>query len=199
MRLKSQFLLGIISLGLLTSCFAPVPRTPQTYYFFHPQLPKISAHQSHHILLVNRPTAATEYATARMAYSMKPFELAYYAHHRWIAPPAIMLQPLLVASLQNTQRFEAVLATPLLRTIHYRLETHLSNIKLNLYSQAPQVEIALQACLVDNDLQHILACNSFDYKQPVTVISPYEDAIATNQLLQRVLTDITQFVITNTG
>ena len=198
MKLRSQFLLGILSVGLLSSCFAPIPRIPQTYYFFNPQLPNISAPRISHTLLVNRPSVVTEYATAQMAYSIKPFELAYYAHHRWIAPPAVMLQPLLVASLQNSERFEAVLATPLLRAFHYRLETYLSNIKLDLYSQAPQVAMALQACLVDNDLQRILACDSFEHSQPVNAISPYEYVVATNQLLHRLLTDVIQFVIANT-
>jgi len=47
-------------------------------------------------LLVLLPEISPAYDTARMAYSVKLYQLAYFRDNEWAETPAQMIQPLLV-------------------------------------------------------------------------------------------------------
>jgi cholesterol transport system auxiliary component len=64
------------------------------------------------VLVVSAPWAAPGYDTAAMAYLRKAGQLEYFAFHRWADAPARMLQPLLVAALDRSGAFRAVVQAP---------------------------------------------------------------------------------------
>lgn len=197
MRYLNLFLLISFSIGLLPGCFSPVKSPAQSKYFFYPNVVTIQARKTTNTLLVSRPTAAAGYTTFRMAYMEKPSELSYYTRNRWIAPPAEMLQPLLVESIQQSHRFRAVAAAPFSGKTNYRLETNIVYIRQNLTIVPHKMEIGLQVRLVDNQNQRIVASRLLQRSAPVLSLVPYAAVLTTNDLLCRLLQDVTRFVIYN--
>lgn len=63
-------------------------------------------------LIINPPHAAAGFDSQRMIYVRERHQLEYFANSEWIDPPARMLGPLLVAAIENTGAFRAVVLTP---------------------------------------------------------------------------------------
>src|SRR5690349_7258410 len=101
------FLVGVGTLGLI-AC-SPVSVSVNNQY-------QLSAYSSKQLakkplpitLLITAPDAAAGYQTSQMLYVKKPFELEAFAKNAWVNPPADMLYPLVLQSLQRTNLFEAV-------------------------------------------------------------------------------------------
>lgn len=198
MKLIVRSVLLLFSVGMLAGCFSPVKTPLQSTYFFNPDIEIIKARQTRNTILVSRPVAAAGYTTYRMAYTKTPSELSYYTRNRWIAPPAEMLQPLLVESIQRSKRFRAVAQAPFTGKTVYRLDTDLVYIRQNLIVEPHQMEIALQVRLVDNNNQRIIASRLFKRSCAVLELAPYDGVLTSNEVLQQLLSDVTRFVIYNT-
>ncbi|HSN31394.1 MAG TPA: ABC-type transport auxiliary lipoprotein family protein, partial [Ideonella sp.] len=67
--------------------------------------------------------SAPGYEGTGIAYSVRPYEIAYFGVHEWAAPPARMFEPLLVRTLESTGRFAAVVAAPAGGHPRYALRT----------------------------------------------------------------------------
>jgi len=74
---------------------APVPEIP-------------SASQSSTVLLVARITASHLYRDDRLVYGSGPVELGTYEYDRWAAPPADMMQDVLISALRATGQYRSV-------------------------------------------------------------------------------------------
>src|SRR5262245_66563655 len=60
-------------------------------------------------LLVFPPETSPVYDTTQMAYTLRPYEVAYFSRHEWGQTPSRLLQPLLDWTLEATACFSAVL------------------------------------------------------------------------------------------
>ena len=133
-----------------------------------------------------------------MAYIDKPSELSYYTRNRWIAPPAKMLQPLIVQALQQSHRFRAVVQAPFSGKTTYRLDVDLVYVRQNLLTQPHQMEIALQARLVNNSNQNIIASRLIKRSEPILAVTPYSGVLAANQALSNMFAELSRFCVQNT-
>lgn len=199
MKNRLGSLIILMNFILLSGCFSPVKVPTQENYFFNPTIHTVQAKPKNSTLLVSKPTAVLGYTSYRMAYIEKPSELAYYTRSRWIAPPADMLQPLLVESLQKTGRFKGVGASPFFGKTTYRLDSNLVYLRQNLTTMPHQMEIALQVSLVNNNDQRIMASRLLKRKASVHEIIPYASITVTNQLLEELLKEMTCFVLDQTN
>src|SRR3990167_5711576 len=111
---KSTFVVIIVTGFLLSGCsiFAPIKTEPQYTYLLN-RLPEPHIQKSNRpiTLLVPQPQTNFAYQTRRMAYTTRPYQIAFYANNAWANRPGEMLQPLIVQTLQKTQHFHAILTS----------------------------------------------------------------------------------------
>lgn len=144
-------------------------------------------------LIVNPPHAAAGFDSSRIIYVREPHKLEYFAHSEWVDPPARMLAPLLVAAVENSGAFRAVVLTPSAATGDLRLETEIIRLQQEFRTQPSRVRFTLRAYLVEDKTRRVLAWREFDTAVPAASDDPYGGVIAANQAVQAVLKDLAAF------
>lgn len=154
-------------------------------------------HKHKKTLLISIPTAAPGYQTEEMVYLQHPFELSRFAHNKWAAAPAQMLQTLLAEKLRNTGYFFAVITTPSTGKAELRLEAQLLKLQQSFLTKPSRVYMQLQIQLFDNNTNEIM----FDHGLTTVVSAPSDTpqgyAIAANQITNKLLDGIAVFVEKN--
>ena len=84
--------------SLLAGCSLLLPPRPEPVKAVLSEMPDDVPHEPGRAatLLVLLPEISPAYDTARMAYSVKLYQLAYFRDNEWAETPAQMIQPLLV-------------------------------------------------------------------------------------------------------
>jgi cholesterol transport system auxiliary component len=156
----------------LTGCASllPAPGAPPQLYRLTPAsgfpagLPKISAQ-----LLVDRPTAPAALDTSRIALSRGPIQVDYFADAAWTDRAPILVQSIIVESLENSGRANAVAReSPSLRADDVlRLEMRHFEAEY-AGSGPPTVRVSFTAKLVGMPDRRILAQRTFDASSAAT-------------------------------
>lgn len=119
--MKLRYLM-ILSFIILSGCSMLAPVKPeQTSNYVLNRVPSNIPHKSGHggTILVLQPDTRPVYNTTRMAYTDKPYQVAYFGQNEWAETPSQMLQPLIMQTLQNTHHYHAVVSPPyMLSLIH---------------------------------------------------------------------------------
>ena len=144
-------------------------------------------------LIVNPPTAAAGYDSQRIIYVRETHKLEYFAHSEWVDPPSRMLMPLLVAAVEATGAFRAVVLTPSAATGDLRLDTEIIRLQHEFLTQPSRVRFTLRAYLVDDKTRRVLAWSEFDAAVPAATENPYGGVVAANRAVQTVLADLAAF------
>jgi cholesterol transport system auxiliary component len=119
-------------------------------------LPEVDARLS-----VEVPTATAGLNIARIALRPTPTTLEYYAHASWIDVVPVMVQNLLLESLDNTARIDVLGREVVGVRADYALLTHVREFQAEYDDQdAPQVRVRLQARLVGLPRRTSLAATS---------------------------------------
>ena len=144
-------------------------------------------------LLVSPPHAASGYDSQRIIFVREAHKLEYYAHNEWIDTPPRMLAPLIVAAVETSGAFRAVVATPSAAAGDLRLDTEIIRLQHDFGSRPSGVRFTLRAYLVDSTTRRILAWREFD--ETVTALSedPSGGVVAANQAVQIVLEHLASF------
>lgn len=144
-------------------------------------------------LIVSPPHAASGFDSQRIIYMRDAHRLEYYAHSEWVDPPARMLAPLIVATLENSGTFRAVVLTPSAAAGDLRLDTEIIRLQHDLDRQPSKVRFTLRAYIVDNTTRQVLAWREFDESTPVTRETPYGSVVAANHAVHAVLENLAAF------
>jgi len=144
-------------------------------------------------LIVNPPHAAAGFDSSRIIYVRETHKLEYFAHSEWVDPPARMLAPLLVAAVENSGAFRAVVLTPSAATGDLRLDTEIIRLQQEFRTQPSSVRFTLRAYLVEDKTRRVLAWREFDTAVPAASEDPYGGVVAANQAVQAVLKDLAAF------
>src|SRR3990167_9175906 len=147
-QLKLQILL--LSMMILSSCslLAPVKLESETSYLLNTVPYPIKARQSQSItLFVSPPETVPAYNTTKMAYTVIPYQIAYFTKNRWAETPSQMLQPLIVQTLQNTGYFHAVVTPPFIGGYDYALNTQILVLQQNFTYKPARVQLTVRAQL----------------------------------------------------
>ena len=111
-RQVCRLVAGGMTLMVLGACslLQPGARPNPTYYSLEgiPGKPAVAAPASAPTLIGSPPHAAAGHDSQRIIYVLDTFKLEHFAHSDWIEPPARMLAPLLVAAIERTGAFRAV-------------------------------------------------------------------------------------------
>ena len=144
-------------------------------------------------LIINPPHAAAGFDSPRIIYVRETHKLEYFAHSEWVDPPARMLAPLLVAAVENTGAFRAVVLTPSAAAGDLRLDTEIIRLQHEFRTQPSRVRFTLRAYLVDVKTRRVLAWREFDAAVPATSEDPYGGVVAANRAVQTVLENLSAF------
>jgi cholesterol transport system auxiliary component len=144
-------------------------------------------------LAVTPPQAAAGFDSPRIIYVRETHKLEYFAHSEWVEPPARMLAPLLVAALENTGAFRAVVLTPSAAAGDLRLDTEIIRLQQEFATRPSRVRFTLRAYLVDDKTRRVLAWREFDAAVPATSDDPYGGVVAANAAVRTVLQNLAVF------
>jgi cholesterol transport system auxiliary component len=80
-------------------------------------------------LIVNPPRAAPGFDSQHIIYVREPYRLEYFAHSEWIDTPARMIAPRIVAALEGTGAFRAVVLAPSAAVGELRLDIEIIRLQ----------------------------------------------------------------------
>ena len=144
-------------------------------------------------LIVNPPHSAAGFDSPRIIYVRETHKLEYFAHSEWVDPPARMLAPLLVAAIESTGAFRAVVPTPSAAAGDLRLDTEIVRLQHEFLARPSAVRFTLRAYLVDDKSRRVLAWREFDAAVPASSDDPYGGVVAANRAVQTVLENLAVF------
>jgi len=146
-------------------------------------------------LIINPPHAAAGFDSPRIIYVRGAHKLEYYAHNEWVDTPARMLAPLIVAAVENSGTFRAVVQTPSAAAGDLRLDTEIIRLQHEFRTQPSRVRFTLRAYIVDNTTRRVLGWREFDETVPAASEDPYGGVVAANRAVQTVLENLSAFCV----
>lgn len=144
-------------------------------------------------LIVTPPHAAAGFDSQRIMYLRQAHQLEYFAHNEWIDTPARMLAPLIVAAVESSGAFRAVVQTPSPAAGEMRLDTEIVRLQHEFLSAPSQVRFTLRAYLVESATRRVIASREFEAAVPSASEDPYGGVVAANHAVQTVLADVAAF------
>ena len=150
-------------------------------------------------LLILAPEARPVYDTTQMAYSVQPYQLAYFSHNEWAEKPAQMILPLLVQTLQNTRYFSAVLTPPAAGRYTYALRSEILELKQDFTSDAGTLELVMRFQLSRQTPSQIIATKEISVREPMLEKTPYAGVVAANHATAKALRELARFVLETIG
>ena len=172
LRLRTQVLLttvGLLAALAAGGCSVLQPSAPVQAHFYALQSnptpltlpPRIAPGRGLPTLIVNPPQSAPGFDSARIIFVRSDNQLEYFAHSEWVEPPARMLGPLLVAAIENTNTFGAVVLMPASASGELRLNTELVRLQHNFKTKPSRVQLALRVHLLDDRTRKVLQWREF--------------------------------------
>lgn len=144
-------------------------------------------------LIVNPPHAASGFDHQRIVFVRETHRLEYYANSKWVDTPARMITPLIVAAIEGSRTFRAVVPTPSAATGGLRLDTEIIRLQHDLTGRPSRVRFTLRAYIVNNATRQVLAWREFDESVIAQSENPYGGVVAANSAVQIVLEQLAVF------
>jgi len=192
-------MLHILAFSMLlpgcTGLSAPKLENPHIYLLDAQPAAKVAQVKRDLVLAVAMPSARPGFDTPQMAYLRQPHELEYFADNRWADAPPRMLWPLLVQALEQAGGFQAIVQTPGMIPADVRLDVELIRLQHDFGTRPSRLQLTLRAQLSDVRSKRVLAVKLFDEVQNAASDDAYGGVIAANQIMQRVLSQLTDFCL----
>lgn len=191
------FIILLISLFTLSGCglFSPVSQPAMnTYLLNDPVTQSAQSVKSKKILLVSEISSPSWLDTAQMAYQTDNNQVSYFALNKWAAPPADLLQPIIVHALSASGRYHAVVAAPFNGNYDQRLDIQLLEMQQVFTPKTSYYRMTLRAQLIGKSSQKILALKRFDLRMPSTQNNPEGGVAAANQAVKQCISELIAFV-----
>ena len=146
-------------------------------------------------LIVGVGQAAPALRSEKMWYQQDPYELKYYALHRWITPPASLITPLFAKALSETGAFKAVVSTPLyVGKADAQIEVALLTLQQNFTENTSEEQLIVQVIIIDAKQHQLIAAKRFEAKVPAAP-TPEGGVIAANAALKQLMPQMIAFVM----
>lgn len=193
----SRLVATVVSVLALGACSSlrPAATPPPAFYALDSArtTASVTAPATAPTLIISAPRAASGFDSQRIIYMRLAHKLDYFSHSEWIDPPARMLGPLLLAALENTGTFRAVVLMPGAAIGHLRLDTEIIRLQHEFLSSPSRVHFTLRATLVDDKSRRVLAWREFDGYETAASEDPYGGVVAANVAVQAVLEQLSAF------
>lgn len=148
-------------------------------------------------LLVTAPESAAAFQTNQMLYIKKTFELQAFAKNAWVNPPAEMLYPLILQSMQKSNLFAAITSNAYAQGADYRLDTQLLALDQNFLKKPSVLEFSVKVVLTQVRDNKALASQIIKLEVPCPADTPYGGVIAANKATYQFTEILTHFVLTH--
>jgi cholesterol transport system auxiliary component len=165
MRHRLRQLAALLGCLILAGCAAALnlaaPEPPRLFSLtpkstFAPDLPEVDARLS-----VEVPTATAGLNTSRIALRPSPTTLEYYARASWIDVVPVMVQTLLIESLDNAGKVDVLGRETVGVRVDFALLTHVREFQAEYGdSGPPNIHVRLQARLIRLPRRTSLAATS---------------------------------------
>lgn len=186
---------SIIAVLLLVAC-SPVKVKPTNEYILARfSTKKVSKQPSRLTVLVSNTKANDGYQQDDMLYVKKPYQLEAFAKNRWVAPPAKMLNDLLIESLQNANYFHAVVSPPFVGESDYQINTYLLALEQNFLKRPSFITLSIKADIINTKTDKVVASHRFHVNQQAQSDTPYGGVIAANMASKKIMTRIVSFLV----
>ncbi len=196
MKLLKAISTGIMLLALMACSPVKVPVTNQ-YQLTDYSSKQFTKHPRPIALWVTAPESVAGYQTQQMLYINKPFERASFVKNAWVSPPAEMLFPLMVQSLQKTGFFYAVMSSSYSQGANYRLDTQLLSLEQNFLKKPSVLEFAAKVVLTRIIDNKVIASKVINLQVPCPSDTPYGGVVAANQAARQFTASTTAFVVSH--
>ncbi|TMH32826.1 MAG: ABC transporter [Betaproteobacteria bacterium] len=191
----------MLAIPLLSNCalMSPPKTEPKKEVLskLPPELPQQKSQAAS--VLVFPPETQAIYDTTQIAYAIEPYQVAYFSQHEWGETPSQMLQPLLVRTLQNTHRFNAVLTPPHAGRTTYALRTEIVELLQDFRSQPATVQLTLRIRLSDDAANRLIATRDISLREPMLQKTPEAGVAAANEATAKALLEVARFVLDKTS
>lgn len=185
------------TLTFVVAC-SPVSLPAQKSYTLNSINPDtVHAKYKNKTVLVTMPIAVPAFATSKMAYVKQAFQVQYFADNKWIAQPAHLLTPLMVASLQQTNHFRNVVGAPFTGHTDYRVDSQIITLQQNFMDNPSEVELSIRINLINNTTQQLIASKTINTIASAPANDPYSGVIAANRAVADMLGQMSAFVVKN--
>lgn len=200
---KTTAFLAILPM-LLGACSALQPPQIETpaLYLLDARPPAVTSAQRPMrdvVLEVNAPTARPGLDTPQIAYVRQAHKLDYYAKSRWADTPSRMLAPLLLQAVERSGGFRAVVRTGNPLAADLRLDTEWIRLQHDFTSGPSRVLLTLRAQIYDLKTRKLLAVREFETTESAASNDAYGGVVAANRALERVLAQLADFCVTDSG
>lgn len=185
---------------LLTGCVG-VPRASDdtTVFLLEAHFAPAPAAPGGPSVLVSPPRGGPGFDTTAMAYGRRAHEIEYFARHRWVAPPAQMLAPLLVQALEASGRFSAVVTPPAIARPRWRLDTELLTLRQDFSAVPSRMALVLRAQLTDLGAPQSVVARTFAVSVPAPTDDPRGGAQAARRAVESLLPEVAAWVAAASG
>jgi cholesterol transport system auxiliary component len=194
--------------ALISGCAAlrpePAPGSPTLYSLdaalkAKPSTTPAAPLASAPTLLISTPRAAAGFDSPRIIFVREAHKLEYFAHNEWVDTPARMLAPLVVAAVENSGAFKAVVHAPSSASGDLRLDTEILQLQQEFEGGTSQVRFALRANMVEDASRRVVASRVFESLVSAPSANPYGGVVAANQAVQSVLANVATFCVETGG
>ena len=184
-----------IAASLLTSCTPITPAVTNQYKLESFSKARLKTKPTPITILVTAPEAVAGYQTEQMIYVKKPFEISAFANNAWVNPPADMLLPIIVQSLQNSGYFKAVASSATAEKTDFQLDTDLIELQQNFLKKPSEIDVVIKADLSRTRDNKVLASRLFTQHIVCPMEKPYGGVLAANQAMLKISDELTRFVV----
>lgn len=150
-------------------------------------------------ILVFPPAAIPVYDTVLMAYRTKPREIAYFSRRQWGATPSQMIQPLLVATLEQTHSFRVVLVPPYTGPYTYSLRTEVLDLIQDFTPKSATLVLSLRLQLAGYGASRVIATRDISVRETMLQRNSRAGGVAANEATAKALQQMAEFVLESTA
>jgi cholesterol transport system auxiliary component len=157
---------------------------------------KLYNHAKHLSILVNLPESASAYQTAQMLYIDKPYQLNSFAYSAWINPPADLLFPSMIKSIQHSGYFYAVASSTNSEQTDYRVDTQLIELNQVFLTKPSHITFIAKVILTHVPDKRVVSSVLIKRQVACPTDTPYGGVIAANKAVIAFTQELTHFIIT---
>lgn len=171
-------------------------KVPIVTYRLNPSLPEQQKiDKQGPIISILEPRVDAVFDTPRIAYSDKPYVIAYYAYNEWAAAPGPLLAPLIRQTLERSGYFSAVLPSSSRYLAKLALDTGVVKLLHYYEGDGSYAHIVLNVQLIDVTSKKLISARTFEERVVAKSNDPKGGVEALNKATEKVLTKLTQFLI----
>jgi cholesterol transport system auxiliary component len=201
-RSKKSLLGALLSAAwLLSGCSMLLPANsppPTLFSFDSPETvmqmkPTAPLKNGAPTLIVSIPRAAPGFDSYQIVYIRRAHTFEYFRQSQWVDTPANMLAPLVVAALEGSGGFSAVIQSPTSVAGQLRLDLEIVRLQNEFFMLPSQAHFTLRAHLVDTSSRQVAAWREFDAMVPASSEDPYGSVLAANNAVRNVIKELVLF------